>query len=58
MSEAPKTQQMSYNDTHHRIQHRREERGCLYACFFTMFCCCCCPKKCEGCLDGDCCCCN
>ncbi|KAF5816979.1 hypothetical protein HanPI659440_Chr02g0035301 [Helianthus annuus] len=33
MSEAPKTQQMSYNDTHHRIQHRREERGCLYAWF-------------------------
>ncbi|PIN01613.1 hypothetical protein CDL12_25878 [Handroanthus impetiginosus] len=54
MQSAPAYQGMSYSD---HVQKRREEKGCLYACFFAMCCCWCCAEACECCLEGICCCC-
>ncbi|CAF2055706.1 unnamed protein product [Brassica oleracea var. botrytis] len=45
---APSQQDMVYFD---HIKKRQDNKGCLYATLYGLFCCCCCYETC------DCCCC-
>ncbi|GJN19305.1 hypothetical protein PR202_gb06567 [Eleusine coracana subsp. coracana] len=38
------------------VKKRHNEKGFLYACFFTLCCCFCCYEACEHCLEWICCC--
>ncbi|VVB00402.1 unnamed protein product [Arabis nemorensis] len=43
---APSQQDMTYHD---QVKKRQEEKGCLYATLFALFCCCCCDENCKCC---------
>ncbi|KAK3426042.1 hypothetical protein EUGRSUZ_F02575 [Eucalyptus grandis] len=51
MEGAPSPQEMSYYD---HVTKRREEKGCLYACFFTLCCCFCCYESLDILLSNNC----
>ncbi|KFK35764.1 hypothetical protein AALP_AA4G033300 [Arabis alpina] len=43
---APPQQDMTYHD---QVKKQHDEKGCLYATLFALFCCCCCEEKCKCC---------